>query len=495
MKIIKDNWLDYKEGKRGSQVVALFEKAVSPEFTVEEQLGLIKEFNAQRFMGDGDDVQINLINMFDQTLFEITDGGNVIPTSQDESSEFFKNLILKDLPSKCNVDEKYAATAILPILDLLSIALYNYIPGLFYPYLFTLSFHRLKAIAEKFEIDLPEVPKKSDYESRCMYYIELCKIFNNFRLENDWSAPEMCAFLYDYAQRSNPTDRPAIPEPANAWFVGGVTGSSEANLTTRFWQAHPDVRRGDILIHYEGSPISAVTGLWIAQEDAIIDPFFYYYSFTVQGNHVELPAIKQQEFKEDSYFKNHALVRKNFQGVSRWPMSAQDYKELIRILNSKGYNTSTLPQLYAPQLIEGVEIIHEKDVTDKYLVPMLEKMGWVKGIDFQWEVPFTAGRGSSKRPDYCLHVTQTKGEYSAKVIIEAKYYMKNGQDIEKAFKQCKSYGKWGNAQTLVLIDKYQILVFNKHNGTFDSSKYDLFYWSDVINGNADKYNALKKLLS
>jgi membrane protease subunit (stomatin/prohibitin family) len=73
--------------------------------------------------------------------------------------------------------------------------------------------------------------------------------------------------------------------------------------------------------------------------------------------------------------------------------------------------------------------------------------------------------------------------------------MKNGQDIEKAFKQCKSYGKWGNAQTLVLIDKYQILVFNKHNGTFDSSKYDLFYWSDVINGNADKYNALKKLLS
>ena len=139
-------------------------------------------------------------------------------------------------------------------------------------------------------------------------------------------------------------------------------------------------------------------------------------------------------------------------------------------------------------------INHESDVPNQLLRPMLKAMGWEEGEDYAAEVHFKAGRGSAKRPDFCLHITGSGEDTEAKVVIECKLYMKNGKEIEQNFTQGRSYAKWGNAQVLVLCDKQQILVYQRHKGTFDRNKFKTFYWKEVMGGNPDKFNELKKLL-
>ena len=95
---------------------------------------------------------------------------------------------------------------------------------------------------------------------------------------------------------------------------------------------------------------------------------------------------------------------------------------LFSTLESKGFDTSVLPTLYAPELPEGIDITNEDDVSQKLLRPMLESMGWKFRVDFFDEVQFDAGRGTTtgKRPDFCLHMKTVQGSPEAKVILSAR---------------------------------------------------------------------------
>ena len=72
-------------------------------------------------------------------------------------------------------------------------------PGLFVPYYFFSTYNVLTMIADTFGIELPEIPRKSDYKARTWHYANLCKSFYCFRKENHLSYYEFCAFLYDFA--------------------------------------------------------------------------------------------------------------------------------------------------------------------------------------------------------------------------------------------------------------------------------------------------------
>ena len=147
----------------------------------------------------------------------------------------------------------------------------------------------------------------------------------------------------------------------------------------------------------------------------------------------------------------------------------------------------------------GVDIKLEKDVSWKLLVPLLEEMGWKYKHDFFDEVEFPAGRGTTghvmeKRPDFCLHMTGTEKDRGAKVVIEAKLYMKNNEEISANYYQGLSYAKYGKAQVLVLCDKNQIRVYERNKrGEFDENKWTRFRWEEMQN--LEKFNELKHLLS
>ena len=87
-------------------------------------------------------------------------------------------------------------------------------------------------------------------------------------------------------------------------------------MTRGFWQGNSETKKGDILVFYEKSPVKSINSVWRAQEAGVINPFFLYYSNTYIGNKQEIPPISLEELRNDTYFKNHKLVHKQFQGGS-----------------------------------------------------------------------------------------------------------------------------------------------------------------------------------
>ncbi len=77
--------------------------------------------------------------------------------------------------------------------------LYSYMPAFFIPNLFVMQFIYLKKLAEKYDLELPEIPNRANYKDRWFYYLDMCIVLNNFAIDNEIeSASEFCAFLYDY---------------------------------------------------------------------------------------------------------------------------------------------------------------------------------------------------------------------------------------------------------------------------------------------------------
>ena len=378
-------------------------------------------------------------------------------------------------------------------IPLLSMELNYLFSEYFFPYLYINEFFHLERFADYFEIELPPIPKKPDYRARCMYYWELCKAFYQFRTKNGLSPDEFSAFMYDYAPNLlTKEDNAEIPKPSAAWFIGGFLYPEDRVLNTKFWQSSPETKKGDILIHYETSPISAITCIEIAQADGVIDPLFYYYSNTYIGERIGIPHVTLKELQSDDYFSKHPLIRKKFQGVNGWPASSEDYVELLRMIKVRGFDTEILPKLYAPSLPKDIIIERERDVETKLLEPLLNTMGWHECKDFIRQLPIHAGRGHRIFPDYALHYNNKPEEERASVLIEVKLYMKSNRDIEEAFLQARSYAQLLSSSVIVLCDKICLLAYEKKDN-FDRNRYKRYYWTEL--DNPDVYNELKNKLN
>lgn len=90
-------------------------------------------------------------------------------------------------------------------------------------------------------------------------------------------------------------------------------------------------------------------------------------------------------------------------------------------------------------------------------------MGWYENKDFIRQLPIHAGRGHRIFPDYALHYENKPDEEKSKVLIEAKLYMKNNQEIEEAFLQARSYAQLLESSVIVLCDKYYLFVYERSN--------------------------------
>lgn len=517
-KIIKIHWNNYKNSDSGKDVIEEFEKITDPNTSLEKLLQLACKFDPEFFKNTSANEKkqgIKFLEFLDNEIQDIRaeidklgqEGAYIdykalscIFFSENEDVEF------EDIPQATFKSE-------LGTNLLLSLVLSRYFSEYYIPNFFPLQFIYLKKIADKYDIELPEVPNRSDYRGRWLYYDEICKSLNEFAIENDiQSLSELCAFLYDYEmsvikeEMEEEHNKPMPEIPEQAWILVGNYGEAEKTMKEGFWQSSPFTSKGDILVFYEKSPVKKLNSVWTALEDGFVDPFGHYYSFSYIGNKIEIPeemAISYSDFKENNYFKNREkkgnFVSKNFQDVSGWQVTYDDYAEIKRMLQTKGYDTSKLPSLYEPIKVGDVRIEREQDVSDQLLVPLLEQMGWKKNIDFKAEVEFNAGRGktgfsSEKRPDFLLHIVETKDDIEAKVAIEVKRHMKNEKEIHTNFVQGRSYAKWGAVEVLVLCDMKRILVYqrNKKN-RFDENDYIEFSWKDTEN--PDKFVELKKLLS
>ena len=488
MKFNQYLWNLYKNSPEGKAVISSFSDR--KEWIDEEQL--LEHYNPS--IKDNFNKEIICEILEDFWCYKVSNFESTEYPSLDKAEGIYEEIISTGLRIE---DEEVLKIGdfnlMLEYIPFLSMEL-NYLLGeYFFPYLYIDRFYELKKLADYFEIELPPIPKKPDYKNRCMYYWELCKVFYYFRIGNNLTPDELSAFMYDYAPNLLHTEEKSeIPQPSQAWFIGGLIKGYGEQWTTGFWQSNQETKKGDILIHYETVPISAITCLWTAQTDGIIDPFFHYYSNTYISNRIDIPHITLKELQEDEYFSNHPLIRKNFQGVNGWSMSSEDYSELLRMIKAKGFDIDALPKLYTPTLPKNVSIEKERDVELQLLEPLLNSMGWYENKDFIRQLPIHAGRGHRIFPDYALHYDNKPDEEKAKVLIEAKLYMKNNQEIEEAFLQARSYACLLESTVIILCDKRCLIVYEKKD-SFDRDRYKKYYWGELEN--TDIFNELKNKLN
>lgn len=488
MKFNQYLWSLYKNSPDGKSVIAAFSDR--KDWIDEERL--FEKYNPKNKDGFNTEMICGILEDF--WCYKVSEYEGTELMSLDDVGKLYEEIISTGLIIESKELLKIGDfDRMLEYIPFLSMEL-NYLFGeYFFPYIYIDEFYQITRLVDYFELELPPIPKKPDYKARCMYYWELCKVFYQFRKENELSPAELSAFIYDYVPSLlAEEDNGKMPKPSAAWFIGGHINGYGTYWTTGFWQSNKDTKRGDILVHYETSPVSAITCLWIAQTNGVIDPFFHYYSNTYIGDRIDIPEISLKELKADKYFSNHPLVRKNFQGVNGWPVTGKDYAELIRMIDAKGFDTSVLPQIYAPTLPEGIIVKDERDVEKKLLEPLLNEMGWYEHKNFIRQLSIHAGRGHRIFPDYALHYDNKPEEEKARVLIEAKYYMKNNQEIESAFLQAFSYAKLLLSSIIVLCDKVCILVYDNKNG-FSRNRYKKYFWKDMEN--PDLYNELKNILS
>lgn len=496
----------------------MFEKAASDDATPESWLELARRFDPQYFKNWGEKTYVEwmeAVKFYDHIVGDGITDEDYYKSVEDYEKLYYDVMTylsnpegmdfnsIDDLPQanfKCLLIEH------MPI----SIILYAYLPKFFLPNFFVMQFTFIRKFTDKYDIDLPKTPNRSDYKGRCFYYFEICRLLTEFGSLNGLTQSELCAFLFSYElpvikeESELEYQKPSTGIPEQAWILVGNYGESERDMTYGFWQANQLTTKGDILLFYEKSPVKKLNSVWIAQEDGVVDPFFYFHSNTYIGNKISIPneqAISFEDFKNSEYFKYRDkkgnFVSKNFQDCSGWAVTSEDYKEIKRMLESKGFDTSVLPTLYEPNGYTSEDVKNEDDVYKKMVTPLLEEMGWKEGVDFKREVEFAAGHSTTghamnKRPDYCLHISGTGRELTAKVIIEAKYLMKNSEDVKNTFEQGLSYAKWGGSEVLVICDKQFLYVYEKKKGKFSLSAYERFSWDSL--GNLDTFNELKRLL-
>lgn len=487
MKFSQYAWNLYKQSPDGQKAIKEFEDAAENM----SEIDLLCKYNPLM----AENINKEILSDILETLwcYGVSEFEEAKPKSLEEAKETYKNLIFFGIfvEGESYID-RGDFKSMLSVNIELSILLYYLSPEYYFPNLFIFRFFDLNKIADTFEIELPTVPKKSDHEARCMYYWNLCEVFHTFRIENNLSPAELCAFLYGFAPNFLPKEKADMQRPSQAWCIGGLISSKDKDLDFSFWQSNKDTKKGDILIHYETTPISAITCIWIAQTDGVVDPFFYYYSNTYIGNKIDTPHITLKELQADEYFVKHPLIRKKFQGVNGWPMSGEDYAELLRMIKAKGFDTDTFPKLYAPALSKDIQISNERNVEIMLLEPLLNSMEWYENKDFIRQLPIHAGRGHRVFPDYALHYENKPDYERAKVLIEAKFYMKNNQEIEETFKQARSYANILESSVIVLCDKQCLIVYEKKE-SFDRDRYTKYYWGELEN--PDRFNELKNKLN
>lgn len=482
MKFSQFTWNLYKESPQGQAVIESF----TPECG-SDCYDIAVKFNPHTTMVDK-----SLYADFSDSAY-VWQSDNEKITSLSEAEAIFEHLIDRGMREEGDYfiepkDYELVLAAISPLSFGLSAS-----DDYFFPNLFQYNCYALKKLADNFELTLPDYPKKSDYRARCMYYWELCELFYKFRTDNGLSLAELCAFIYDFAPKIIGTDlQKPLPKPANAWFIGGVLQEEDKDYDfISSWQANSETKCGDILIQYETAPISAITSIRIATTDGIIDPFFHWYTWAHMSRYTSVSPITLNELRADPYFSVHPLIRKNFQGVNGWQLTSNDYIELLRIINEKGGDVSTLPQLYAPAAPNVGEIKYERDVEVKLLEYYLNEMGYIEGRDYRRQLPTPAGVGHRILPDYALHYDDTRNYEKARVVIEVKLKIHNNIDIEKHFTQAFSYAKLLESSVIVLCDKQKLFIYEKRD-SFDRTNYSTYGWGEL--DNPDKFNELRNKL-
>ena len=507
----KNIWNLYKNSEKGKEVITLFSYNTGQD-EVEWAENIFKKYS--EYFG-GEDVVDYCVDNFCLSLLSIFADGLELDEKETELSDYFIKLIdnIEIADAKENeegvfikIEDGFVLVvqkdykSLCAILSEISLALHFLYPDSFYPILSREQFDVFMKILDVLEIPMPELPAKSDKRGRLLLYNELNKNITKFAVENNLTPEETCACIYDFAFMlfDESKTQTEMPEPTNIWLTGGSKEDYKIFLenpvegATSVWTCNENTKRGDIIVMYVLSPYSCIQSIWRAEIGGVYTPFNYYNSRTRATNGIVVPHITLNELKADPYFSQLGIVRKNFQGVNGVQFSANDYKELQRLLKDKGFDTSVLPQLYKPDLEFESQLKNEKDVEEKLLIPLLEKLGYSE-TDWTRQLSQKAGRKEKAIPDF---VFLPKGEIhfqNAPMVIEAKFDMNSNIERTKSYNQALSYARMMKSSVFGICDKDRLIIYKEKKGYFDRFN-PVFekHWQNI--NDAEIFRQLKLLI-
>ena len=506
LKINQFYWTLYKESPEGKQAIEKFEKASKDDFSINDSIRMQEYFDPEWFLNiDRNEVQ---------WLFR--EAEHIAKEWTVDNRKSMRKYAEEWIESSFDGDFSVAIQYIAP----LSFFLYKKAPSYFIPYMFLLRYNYIRQILEDYDLDIKEVPGKANFRDRCFYYLDICDAFSKFRELNDnMTAPELCAFIYDmerkqydalYSKETNP-----FPQ---VWLTGGKKSEKESKEEMMFWHANAETKKGDIIIFYETGQTfikenkSCITGIWIAQTDGISDPLFYYYGQVIIGNELKVKPIPFKVLASDSRTNKLPRLGAHFLGISGDAVPTKIYEGLLDLIEERdhSFNRSMLPAIRKPYdaRVPYDEVCDklkpEKWVEEYLILDMLKQMKWDRPEkDYRRQVHLQLGRAKIEgektqdgRTDFSLFPFGRRLK-CADVLIEAKAPGEmDGKDLEKAFWQAESYASRQYAGLIILADGEKVLLFPKSkDGTFKFSyTYKTYTWNEIFS-NIDKFNELRDAIS
>lgn len=471
----KTLWNYYKHSSDGKKAIDLFNPEPNDTYQAVERIAeFLKNWDKDidpHHLGDG--VFIYEVNIAERHLLSEE------PSSRNTFETFVETYDLKefDLQGENVIwsEDRYfipvdkfrqkAAT-----VDALSMYLY-YCDSYFKPILLPRRFDIIQRSCDVLGIELPPIPHTKDYKEFLMYYYDICGVLNEFQQKNEMTDAELCACLYDYGARVLLDDKSYIegelPQPTNIWLTG-ASGKGDFDFLdslgkqqdskTSIWACNERTRKGDLIIVYCTSPRSYLHSIWRADSAGIFNPFDYYHCRTTVRDGVRLPQISFSDLKEDSYFSQLPIVRRNLQGVNGIELSAKDYSELLKLVERKGGNTADYPQLYIGGTVDFGDIRLEKDVEENILIPLLKRIGY-NDSDWTRQLQLKAGRKEKAIPDFVFFPQGATHFESAPLVIEAKLDMSSMVEEQKAFRQALSYARLLRSKLMGICDKERLVIY------------------------------------
>lgn len=447
---------------------------------------------ASQFAIDSADYNIEVLieNLAKKELFS-----EFFPVLELPENETNIRLVLSTLYMGIKNEYAYSPQDILGLflneIEYYTTTLFLFFPDLFVPYYFQYNFNVLAKIAQEFEMELPLIPIKKDYQGRFYYYGDFCSALFDFRERHNMSPYELCAFLYDFAPKYiGGIDSYIIkdlPKPKNAFFIGGskddkFLANDSAAITC--WQCNPDTRAGDMIVMYLRTPISAVDSVWRSVSIGFDDPFFYYYRCTYIANPVSVKRVSQKQLQKDKIFKDIPIVRKNMQGINGVELKPSEYNHLMDLAKAN------VPKLEFTIADRNQEFINEKDVENKLIKPLIAKLGYSEEEYVQQLYIEIGNHNHALIPDFVLLPVTTRGHQSAFALIEAKHSIPNQKAMEEVRIQARSYAVQLKARYSVIASKDKVWVSTPN----DDFSTDIFSatWDEL--NNADTFSELFKLI-
>lgn len=504
LKINQFYWTLYKESPEGKKTIEKFEKASENDFSIDDSIRMLEFFDPEWFMNiDGNEVQW-LFHEAEQIAKEWTFDNK---KSMRENAE-------KWIESSFDGNFSVAIQYIAP----LSFFLYKRFPSYFIPYMFLLRYNYIRQILEDYDLDIKEVPGKANFRDRCFYYLDICDALSKFReLNENMTAPELCAFLYDMERKQYDASysKETTPFP-QVWLTGGKKSEKESREEKMFWHANAETKKGDIIVFYETGQTfikenkSCITGIWIAQTDGISDPLFYYYGQVIIGNEIKVKPIPFKVLASDPRTNKLPRLGAHFLGISGDAVPTKIYEGLLDLIKERdsSFDRNRLPQMHEPFSLkvkykDRGDMKPEKWVEEYLIREFLDEQLKLKyKVDYDRQVHLQMGRAKIEgektqdgKTDFSLFPFGRRRK-CADVLIEAKGPgQMDGKDVEKAFWQAESYASRQYAGLIILADDKDVLLFPRSkDGTFKFSNTPKTYKWEELFTNPDKLNELRKTI-